>query len=440
MSSTRRVRWIAMSMASLVLVAGCDADAEDPEPSGGADPQEISVMVSGDPEELEAYRLVAQGFEASRSGVTVNLIEIADRDEMIARLGTSIAGGDAPDLFLLNYRYYGQFQAKGALEPLNAYLQSSEAFSAEEFYPEAMVAFQEDGEQTCMPQNVSSLVVYYNEKLFKQAGVAYPEPNWSWISMVQAAMKLTKDTDGDGAIDQYGLGVDPEIIRAAPFIWSNKGTLTNDEADPTRYTLTTPEATQAIQAFLDLRSRAGVTPTDEEAESADFESRFLDGSLGMIMESRKVVPAFRTIEDFGWNVAALPVHQVPATVLHSDAYCMTADADDKDAAWAYLEYALGTEGQQIAVGTGRTVPSMRAVAESDVFLDPTASPADSQVFLDNIPLLHAVPHIATWPQIEDVTNGLFEEAYYEPGGGEAPELVVAITQQTKDLFADADGG
>ena len=276
MSSTRRVRWIAMSMASLVLVAGCDADAEDPEPSGGADPQEISVMVSGDPEELEAYRLVAQGFEASRSDVTVNLIEIADRDEMIARLGTSIAGGDPPDLFLLNYRYYGQFQAKGALEPLNAYLQSSEAFSAEEFYPEAMVAFQDDGEQTCMPQNVSSLVVYYNEKLFKQAGVAYPEPNWSWISMVQAAMKLTKDTDGDGAIDQYGLGVDPEIIRVAPFIWSNKGTLTNDEADPTRYTLTTPEATQAIQAFLDLRSRAGVTPTDEEAESADFESRFLE--------------------------------------------------------------------------------------------------------------------------------------------------------------------
>ena len=113
----------------------------------------------------------------------------------------------------------------------------------------------------------------------------------------------------------------------------------------------------------------------------------------MIMESRKVVPAFRTIEDFDWNVAALPVHQVPATILHSDAYCMTADADDKDAAWAYLEYALGTEGQQIAAATGRTVPSMRAVAESDVFLDPTASPADSQVFLDNIPLLRVVPHI-----------------------------------------------
>ena len=53
-----------------------NADAEDPEPSGGAERQKNSVMVSGDPEELEAYGLVAQGFEASRSDVTVDLIKI----------------------------------------------------------------------------------------------------------------------------------------------------------------------------------------------------------------------------------------------------------------------------------------------------------------------------------------------------------------------------
>ena len=75
-----------------------------------------------------------------------------------------------------------------------------------------MVAFQDDGEQTCMPQNVSSLVVYYNEKLFKQAGVAYPEPNWSWISIVQAAVKLTKDTDGDGA-DRPVAAAPAQVIR-----------------------------------------------------------------------------------------------------------------------------------------------------------------------------------------------------------------------------------
>ena len=378
------------------------------------------------------------GSRASQPDVTVNLVEIAERDELIARLSTSLAGGDPPDLFLMNYRYYGQFESKGALEPLDPYLEGSDAFSAADFYPEAMEAFQDDGVQTCMPQNVASLVVYYNEDMFEAAGVAHPRPGWTWVEMVQAATRLTEDTDGDGTIDRYGLGVDPEIIRVAPFIWSNGAELVDDEANPTRFTIENFRAIQAIQAFLDLRSKAGVTPTDEEAESEDFESRFLNGSLGMIMESRKVVPGFRTIEDFDWNVAPLPVHRVPATILHSDAYCMPAGADHKDAAWRFLEFALGTQGQTLAAETGRTVPSMISVAESDVFLEPAEPPANARVYLDAIGAIRSVPHISTWPQIEDVTNGLLEEAYYEPGGGEAPELVVSIT--ATDRGAVRSGG
>ncbi len=177
-----------------------------------------------------------------------------------------------------------------------------------------------------------------------------------------------------------------------PFIWSNGGEIVDDPLQPTRFAIGSLNAIRAIQAFLDLRGVAGVTPTDEEAESADFETRFLDGTLAMMMESRKVVPSFRTITDFEWDVAQLPVHRRPATILHSDAYCMTASSERKDQAWAFLEFALGPEGQQIAAATGRTVPSLRSVAESDAFLDPSAAPASSQVFLDNIPHIRAVPH------------------------------------------------
>jgi len=81
------------------------------------------------------------------------------------------------------------------------------------------------------------------------------------------------------------------------------------------------------------------------------------------------------------------------------------------------------------------------MATSPAFLDPSAKPASSQVFLDNIPSIQAVPHIATWPEIEDVVNALLEEAYYEPTGrGEAGELVVSILEQTKPLFERANAG
>jgi multiple sugar transport system substrate-binding protein len=223
-------------------------------------------------------------------------------------------------------------------------------------------------------------------------------------------------------------------------VWSNGGEVVDDPERPTRFALGSIRALLPIQAFLDLRA-AGITPTDEEAESADFETRFLDGTLAMMLESRKAVPSFRTIDDFEWDVAPLPVFRRPVSILHSDAYCMTAASERHEEAWRYLEFALGPEGQAIAAATGRTVPSLRSVAESDAFLDPREPPASSQVFLDNIEHVRAVPSIATWPEIEDVVNALLEEAYYEPTGrGEAAELVLAILDRTEALFARADEG
>jgi multiple sugar transport system substrate-binding protein len=90
--------------------------------------------------------------------------------------------------------------------------------------------------------------------------------------------------------------------------------------------------------------------------------------------------------------------------------------------------------------SSRGLPAAEA-KESEAFLDPNQAPESSQVYLDNIPFIRAVPHIDTWPEIEDVVNGLLEEAYYEPtGSGEAGELVLTILDRTAPLFERAGGG
>jgi len=391
-------------------------------------------MVAGDAAELAAYRQVVAGFEAVQTEVAVRLIEVADRDELTARLSAALAGGAPPDLFLMSYRSYGQFAARGALAPLQPYLDRAGGLEANGFYPQPMAAFAEGVVQTCLPQNASSLVVYYNADLFTAAGLESPARGWRWRDMVGAAAALTRDVDGDGMVDTYGLGVEPALIRLAPFVWSAGGELVDDETEPTRLALGSVPAATAVQSFLDLRVIAGVVPTDEEAEAIDIETRFVDGSLAMLMESRRVVPTLRAIEGFEWDVAPLPVHERAATVLHADAYCLTAAAAHPEQAWAFLEFALGPEGQAIAASTGRTVPSLRSVATSEAFLDPAAAPSRSQVFLDNIEIARAVPHIATWPEIEDAMDGLLEEAFYEPGGAEAVELIAALDGVTAPIF------
>lgn len=303
---------------------------------------EVTVLVSGDPFELAAYRGVV-----AASGQPVRLIEVTERDELMARLATSIAAGNPPDLFLLNYRYHSQFLATGGVAPMQPFLDRSSVLHEEDFYPTVLDAFREGGALTCLPQNAASLVVYYNQDLFAATGVPTPDTAWTWDEMVGRAELLTQDRDDDGAIDVYGLGVEPEIIRIAPLVWSAGSELVDNEESPTRFAFANRRAIPAIQAFLDLRTRFGVVPTDQEIASQDLESRFLAGDLAMLIESRKVVPAFRTIEDFGWDVGPLPPIGEPANVLHSDAYCLTSTSEHQEEAFRFVEFALGPDGQRV---------------------------------------------------------------------------------------------
>ena len=396
---------------------------------------EIKFLVFGDPAELRAFRDVVAEFRTREPDVTVTLVEASDRDDLIARLSTSFAGRQPPDLFLINYRFFGQFAVRDVLEPVQSRLDGSDAFDEDDFYAQALDAFRVDGELVCLPQNVSSLVVYYNRDLVRKAGVEEPRPGWTWNEMVEKAIRLTRDEDGDGNVDQYGLGVEPTLIRIAPFVWSNGGELLDDE-HPTRFTLDMPKADEALRKFFELRQLHLVVPTEEEIESEDDESRFLNGRTAMVLLSRRATPTFRTITDFDWDVAALPRHHEPAGILHSDAYCLTRASKEKDAAWRFMEFALGPDGQRITAQSGRTVPSLIEVSRSEAFLDPDAKPASSHVFLDTIPFIRRVPSISTWPEIEDAAEGILEGGLYE--NVPSSEVARQLDERTREMFARAE--
>jgi multiple sugar transport system substrate-binding protein len=422
---------LAVTAVTLVFLAtGCGGGDKGAKASGT-----VNLMAFGDPEELEAFRNVISAFRDKEPGITVKLIEASDRDDLLARLATGFAAGDPPDLFLINYRFFGQFAAKGVLEPLQKRLDESKEFAEGDFYEQALAPFRFRGALQCLPQNISSLVVYYNRDLFRKAGVAEPTADWSWKEMTDKAGALTKDVDGDGKTEQYGLGVEPALIRLAPFLWSNGADLVKE--DLSGFDLGTKAAQDVLDEFLVLRSNYQVIPSEEEVRSEDDETRFINGRTAMYMDSRRATPGFRKITSFDWDVAPLPRFKEPATILHSDAYCMTTDAKNKDAAWRYVEFALGKEGQEITAKAGRTVPSLKEVSTTEAFLDPDAKPANSQVWLDAIDGMRNVPSISTWPEIEDAAEPLLEEAMYESENFIATKLAERIDAKTRKLFARA---
>lgn len=415
---TRGWGWRAALL--LVLVGAALA------PIGGSRPARAAETVTfaywGDPAESRAYERVIAEFEAANPDVDVESVYTPGQSDYQQRLATGFGGGEPPDVFLINYRRFGQYAARDALEPLGPWLDRSETLRREDFYEIPLEAFSyRGGELTCVPQNISSLVVYYNVDLFEANGVALPAADWTWEDFVATAKALTKDLDGDGQIDQHGLGVEPSLIRYAPFIWAGGGEIVDDVDNPTRLLLDSPEARAAIEWFIALGATGyNVVPSEAEVLAADDETRFMNGTTAMLLQSRRVVPTLREIEDFSWDVAALPIGPAGrAGILHSDAFCMAAASEQKEAAWRFIEYAVGPDGQTTLAATGRTVPSLKAVAESDAFLkgDPlgigmSLPPANSRVFLDTIPDIRRVPSTSTWPEVEDAFSQAFQRAFY----------------------------
>ncbi len=115
---------------------------------------------------------------------------------------------------------------------------------------------------------------------------------------------------------------------------------------------------------------------------------------------------------------------------------MTKASKQKDAAWRFVEYALGPDGAPVIAKTGRTVPSLRSVAESEVFLDPTQKPRHAKVFLDAIATLRSVPTVSTWPEIEDAAEPILENGMYR--AQPIDEVVAQVDEATRPLFARAE--
>jgi multiple sugar transport system substrate-binding protein len=412
------------SLAALILLAACAT----PAPTGP-----VTFMISGDTAEKAAYEQLVAAFEREHPGTDVQIIHIPGQSDYRQRLALDFAGGTPADVVLINYRRYAAFAAKGVLEPLEPYLDRSRLMREADFYPQSIAPFRWQGTLTCIPQNLSSLAVYYNKNLFDAAGLPPPAAGWTWDDFLAAAKTLTRDTNGDGTPDQYGLGTEVSLTRLAPFIWQNGGDITDDPQQPTRLTLDSPAALEALRWFVDLQVRHKVAPDAEQESAENSESRFLGGRTAMFLNSRRGVPTYREITSFDWDVAPLPQGHQRAGVLHGDAYCMPKVSRNKDAAWAFIEFANSSAGQTIIASTGRTVPSLQSVAESPAFLDPSARPVNSRVFLDGIADIRALPVMATWPDIEDLVGEELERAFY--GQASPEEVAQTAVRRAAPFFA-----
>ena len=119
------------------------------------------------------FKIIEQ-FEAENPDIQVQLEPVGSGD-YYARILTQIAAGDPPDLLQIGDDAVPMFVDKGAFVPLDDFIASADyPLDTSIYLPGVLEPGKWKGSQYLLPKDFSPMAVYYNKKLFDEAGVAYP--------------------------------------------------------------------------------------------------------------------------------------------------------------------------------------------------------------------------------------------------------------------------
>ena len=99
-----------------------------------------------------------------------------------------------------------QWSHQGVFMPLTSYIAIDEEFKVEDYFPAAIHAYTFEGVLHALPEKAATnyCILHYNKTAMDEAGIDYPTDEWTVDDLVEASLKLTKDTTGDGKIDLWG--------------------------------------------------------------------------------------------------------------------------------------------------------------------------------------------------------------------------------------------
>ncbi len=228
----------------------------------------------------EAKELQAVIDKINATATSFEIVQEAQPADYYTKLQTNLAGGTAADLLWLSQEYIAGYAEKGALLDITDRLanDSRPAAKLDDYYPSILQTAQYDGKTFGLPWIAQPVMLYYNPKLFQEAGVEPPNENWTWDDFKAAAEKLTKDTNGDGAPDQFGTAFNswPPIQM---FIWQAGGEVITE--DKTESPIDSPEALAGVAFYTDIIYNPKYAATEEIIKEQGFSELAKNGKVAM---------------------------------------------------------------------------------------------------------------------------------------------------------------
>lgn len=120
-------------------------------------------------------------------------------------LAQGILRGKEPDIFYVLPGDFNTFASIGVMENLDRFIDEDKNFSLGSFYVNAIRSGQFQGSYYALPKELDPKLMFVNTTLLKKEGIQIPKDNWTWEEFYDICQKVTKDSNGDGKIDQFGV-------------------------------------------------------------------------------------------------------------------------------------------------------------------------------------------------------------------------------------------
>ncbi|MBW1696083.1 MAG: sugar ABC transporter substrate-binding protein [Deltaproteobacteria bacterium] len=346
------------------------------------------------------------------------------------------AAGRAPDVFHVHAFSLPMFFSKGFAKDLTPFIEAEGPGFLDAWYPLPLKLMKHKGKMHAMPGDYMTMVLFYNTEMFKAAGLDPDKPPKTWDEFLDYAKRLTRDTDGDGKVDQWGFGTvgakSPGFsLRFGPFIWSFGGDYLTP--DMKHSALDSPEAKEAFTFFVELYSKHKVVPPGLTAMNPqEVRTQLAQKKVAMILGSgwtppivNKINPDLKAFEVL--KCAPVPTKRKQATAIWLSSWVMSPNTKHPKEAWELMKFITSKEMELKWFKDNRVTSSRKDVSgvAPEILNDKFASVLASQ-----LPYGEVEPQIKQWPEIMDTFTTSLQEAIV---GMKTPEK--AITEAHERINA-----
>ncbi len=300
-------------------------------------------------------------FEAKHPGVKVTYVSGIKKEDYSEWLAEKLLAGEEPDVFVVPGTDFNMYAAMGALQDLSDFGNQDKQFSWDVYYPAALDYGRYDGRAYGLPVTSVPTLMFVNKTLLAREGIAIPGNDWTWQDFLEICRRVTKDTDGDGVLDQFGF-YDYDWKLA---VVTNGVELFREDGRASYFASSRME--EAVQFLLQLHN----AQRGREVTAKDFDMGRVAFRPFTFAEYRTYKPypwRIKKYSSFEWDCIKLPAGPSGDNVsnLQTMLMGMSAKSGHRELAWLLLkEICYAPESQQLMLTKTQGLPSRRDVVEAD---------------------------------------------------------------------------